>query len=580
MNKIIALILLLVIIWPGEGFSQKREKRKKHKTEVSIDKNVNSDEVTNIFIDATTAKLLGETSKAIGLYESCLEKNPKHAPSMYELAQLYFDNSDYSTAAHLAERASELEPDNKWYKLLLVEIYGKAGNKKELLETCEKLVKKYPGSVDYLYELANAYLINNDGNNAIKIYDQVEELLGVTEEISLQKERIYLILNKPDKAAAEIEKLIKEFPDQETRYVSMIAEMYMKAGKPDEAAKYYQQILANDPQNPYIHITLSDYYRQKGDKKKSFDELKLGFANPALDIDTKIRVLLSFFSAKDAYTENKADIMELAQILVKTHPDDPKAHSMYGDFLLDDKKYAEARDQFRTVISVDSSRYAVWESLLNSEIQLADYAALESESSRAIELFPLMPVPYLFKGVALLEKSKYEDAISNFNKGVKLVSGNNLLLVQFYTYLGDTYNRMKNYSLSDENYENALKLQPDNSYVLNNFAYYLSLRNENLEKAEKMSAKSVKLDPANAANMDTYGWVLYKLGRYSEAAEWVEKAIAATPSPDTDLLEHLGDIYYKQGETDKAVFQWQNALKIGKGSEFLEKKVKEGKLYE
>ncbi len=580
MNKIITLIVLLVIIWPGEGFSQKREKRKKHKSEVTTEKNANTGEVTNIFIDATTAKLLGETTKAIGLYESCLEKNPNHAPSMYELAQLYFDSNDYGTAASLAEHASELEPNNKWYKLLLVEIYGKAGKKKELLETCQKLVKQYPGSVDFLYELANAYLMNNDGNNAIKTYDQIEELLGVTEEISLQKQRIYLIQDKPDKAASELEKLIKQFPDQETRYVSMIAEMYMQAGKPDEAAKYYQQILAKDPDNPYIHITLSDYYRQKGDKKKSFDELKLGFANPALDIDTKIRVLLSFFSATEAYNENKADIMELAQILVKTHPSDPKAHSMYGDFLLDDKKYAEARDEFRTVIAVDSSRYAVWESLLNSEIQLADYQALESESSRAIELFPLLPVPYLFKGVAVLEKSKYEDAISNFNTGVKLVSGNNLLLVQFYTYLGDTYNRMKNYSLSDENYENALKLQPENSYVLNNYAYYLSLRNENLEKAQTMSLKSVKLDPANAANMDTYGWVLYKLGRYPEAAEWVEKAIAATLSPDTDLLEHLGDIYFKLGEIDKAVLQWQNAIKVGKGSEFLEKKIKERKLYE
>jgi Tfp pilus assembly protein PilF len=95
-----------------------------------------------------------------------------------------------------------------------------------------------------------------------------------------------------------------------------------------------------------------------------------------------------------------------------------------------------------------------------------------------------------------------------------------------------------------------------------------------------MAAKAVKLDPTNPADMDTYGWVLYKLGRYDEAAVWVEKAIAATPSPDPDLLEHLGDIYFKQGYTDKAVIQWQNALKAGKGSEFLEKKVKERKLYE
>lgn len=580
MNKIVILFLVAAIAWPGVGFSQKRERKKKQKAETTTESAVNNTEVTNIFIDATNAKLKGDVPKAISLYESCLKKNPQHAPSMYELAQLYFENNDLATAARFAESAAELEPGNKWYKLLLVEIYGKAGKKKELLEICEKLEKQDPRNVDYLYELSNAYLMNNDGNNAIKTYDKIEEILGVTEEISLQKQRVYLIQNKTDKAGAEIEKLIKEFPDQETRYLSMLAEMYMQAGKTDEAAAYYQEILEKDPENPYIHITLSDYYRQKGDIKRSFEELKLGFSNPALDIDTKIRVLLTYFTVSEMYNENKTDVIDLAKILVETHPDDPKAHSMYGDFLLDDKKYAEARDEFRKVITIDSSRYAVWESLLNAEIQLADYNALENESNRAIELFPLLPVPYLFKGAAMLEKKQYDEAVNAFNTGLKLVSGNNALVVQFYTYLGDAYNRKKEYRLSDENFEKALKLDPENSFVLNNYAYYLSLRNENLDKAESMSAKSIKLDPGNAANMDTYGWVLYKLGRYTEAAEWVQKAIDATSSADPDVLEHLGDIYYKLGDKDKAILNWQNALKQGKGSDFLEQKVKDKKLYE
>lgn len=580
MKRIFTILFLLVILWPGLANAQKREKKKRHKTEVTEGVNENRSEITNLFIDATNARLMGDTAKAISLYESCLAKNPKHSASMYELAQLYFESNDYSSASRFAEQASEIEPENKWYKLLLVEVYGKAGNKKKLLETCEKLVDKDPGNVDYLYELANAYLMNNDGSNAIKIYDKIEEVIGVTEEISMQKQRILLIEKKTELAAAEIEKLLKEFPDQEIRYLSVLAEMYMQAGRPDDAIRYYQQVLSKDPENPYIHITLSDYYRQKGDKKRSFDELKLGFANPALDIDTKIRVLLSYFTVNELYTENKADIFELAQILVKTHPSEPKAHSMYGDFLLDEKRYSEARDEFRNVIRIDSSRYAVWESLLTAEIQLADYTALEEESSRAIELFPLLPIPYLYKGIALMERKKTEESISSFNTGLKLVSGNNALMAQFYTSLGDAYHRVKNYRASDENYEKALKIDPESSYVLNNYAYYLSLRNENLDKAETMAAKAVKLDPANPADMDTYGWVLYKLGRYSEALQWVEKAVAATPVPDADLLEHLGDIYFKLGETDKAVMQWQNALKAGNGSEFLEKKIKERKLYE
>lgn len=580
MKRIFILILVAAILLPMAGFAQKREKKKKQKAETNTEEAFNSTEVTNLFIDATRARLAGDVTKAIKLYETCLAKNPKHSASMYELAQLYYNTSDYSTAARYAENASEIEPGNKWYKLLLVEIYGKAGRKKELLATCEKLVEQDPRNLDFLYELANAYLMNDDGNNAIKTYQKIEDLLGVTEEISMQKQRIFLIQNKTDKAAQEMEKLIKEFPDQETRYLSTLAEMYVQSGKQDEALKIYEKILEKDPNNPYIHITLSDFYRQKGEMERSFDELKLGFANPALDVDTKVRVLLAFFSVSEMYNEHKQDIIELAQILVVTHPDDPKSHSLYGDLLLDNKKYAEARDEFRKVIAIDSSRYAVWESLLNAEIQLADYKALENESSRAIELFPLLPVPYLFRGVALLESKNYSEAVSNLNTGAKMVSGNNLLLVQFYTYLGDAYNRMKDFELSDQSYEKALKIDPENSFVLNNYAYYLSLRNVKLDKAEIMSAKSLKLDPTNAANMDTYGWILYKLGKYSEAAEWVQKAIDATAEADPDLLEHLGDIKYKSGDKEKALQLWQNALKVGKGSDFLEQKVKEGILYE
>lgn len=579
MNKYIIIVLLAISLSPLLTQAQKKEKKrdKKNKqSEVVID----NQEVTNLFIDATKARLIGEKTKAINLYNSCLEKNPEHAASMYELAQLYFEKADYSTAARFAEKAATIEPDNKWYKLLLVEIYGKSNSVRELVEICKELVKIDPKSAEYQYELANAYLLSNDGNNALKTFDRIEEIMGITEEVSMQKQRILLIMKKPEQAAGEIEKLIVAFPDEKSKYLSVIAEMYMQLNKPDEAAVYYEKIKQSDPENPYIHISLSDYYTKKGETEKAFEEMKLGFLNPALDIDTKIRVLLTYFIDIQAFEKNKTQIFELASILVKVHPGDPKAHSMYGDLLLDSKQYEQARDEFRKVIAIDSSKYVVWESLLNAQLFLQDYAALMNESIRAIELFPLQPVPYLFKGSGELELKKFAEAIESFNTGVKLVSGNPALSSQFYTYLGDTYNQLKNYSKSDESYEKALKINPENSYVLNNYAYYLSLRGENLEKAMIMSEKAVKLAPENPANLDTYGWVLYKSGKYNEALIWVEKAIQFSKSTDPDLLEHLGDIYFKLNNIEKAVESWQKALDTKSGSSLLEKKIKDRKLYD
>jgi len=579
MKKIITLALFISIVLPDYSFGQRRLKKDGNNGE-KIETLEKRQEVTNIFIDATKAKLTGDISKAIFLYSSCLEKNPNHAASMYELAALYLGQDDLSNAARLCNKAIEIEPGNTWYKILLVDIYTKAGNKEGLLEICKQLVQSEPNNAEYLYELANAYILDNNASSAIKIYDKIEQLIGINEEISLQKQRIYVFQKKTEEAVHEIEKLIIEFPEEASHYNSIIAEMYMQQGKPDKAAEYYKKILEIDPGNPYVHISLSDYFRQKGDKQQALDELKKGFANTSLDIETKIRVFLSYYISDQRNNELREEEYELTNILVQAHPENPKSHSFLALLFYEDKKYAEARSEFRKILTIDSSSYSTWENLLNTEIQLGDYSSLADESNRAMELFPLQPIPYFFMGVASFEKKKYEEAACNFNTGVKLVADNNLLLLQFYTYLGDTYNAMTNYKSSDESFEKVLKIDPENSYVLNNYAYYLSLRSDNLAKAETMSLKAIKLNPENAANLDTYGWVLFKLGRFEEAKLWVEKAILLSPDGDADLLEHMGDIYFKLGDVDKALNNWQNAQKAGGDSTMLEKKIKERKLYE
>ncbi len=170
----------------------------------------------------------------------------------------------------------------------------------------------------------------------------------------------------------------------------------------EKALETYNEILKIDPENPYINISLSDYYRKKGDKVKSLEYLKAGFANPNLDIDSKVSILLAYYSVNEIYNTYKDEAFELATILIKAHPDDPKAYSIYADFLVQDKRYAEARDAFLKVISLDSTKYLVWEQLLFVESELGDNQAIVDESKRALELFPEQPMLYLFAGCGQL----------------------------------------------------------------------------------------------------------------------------------------------------------------------------------
>jgi tetratricopeptide (TPR) repeat protein len=570
---IFLLVVLAALLHPFRASAQKKHDKQK---EEPVHRSMAA---TATFIEAGKAKMLGDLKTATTLYNTCILAEPENDAAYYELASIYLSQNDPSSALRLSEKAYELDEHNIWYGLQLLEVYRQLSKHAEAVKLAQHLVKEHPENPDFLFELADAYLVQDKYSDAIRIYDEIENQMGISEEISIQKQKIYAAQNKPLKAAAELEKLAAAFPDQ-SRYQALLAEMYMAAKMPDKALAAYQRLAEIDPTNPYIHISLSDFYRQQGDKQRSFDELKLGFANPSLDIDTKIRVMLAYYSMSEIYAGMKDQAIELAHILITTHPKEPKSHSMYADFLVRDNKLEDARNEFRVVISLDSSKYVVWESILQIDAQLADYKSLKNESERAIELFPLQPLPYLLNGAAYTQMKKYQEAVNSFNTGLKLVTENDQLLAQFYAYLGDAYNDQKDTEASDKAYDKALLLNPNDPYVLNNYAYFLSLRGKNLEKAETMAKKSTESDPKNPSNIDTYAWVLYKLGKYEAAEATMLKALELQEKADPIMLEHYGDILYKLGQTDKALEYWQKAASAGEGSEFLNKKITEKTLYE
>jgi tetratricopeptide (TPR) repeat protein len=530
------------------------------------------------FYEASKQKILGNYDKAIDLYKKCIDHDPKDAAAMYELANIYTDRGKISEAAPYAVKAVELDPANKWYKILLIRLYQAQANYADAAKIIEQLIKTDPDNIEYYQDEALNHIYNNDYKNAIKSYDNLELKLGINEDISIQKEKIYIMMGKPEKAIEEVRKLSGAYPE-EPRYLEMLAELYMTTGMYDEALKIYEEILKIDPENPYINISLSDYYRKKGDKAKSLEYLKAGFANPDLDIDSKVSILLAYYSVIEIYNSYKEEAFELATILVKAHPDNPKAHSIYADFLVQDERYEEARQAFRKVLSIDSTKYLIWEQLLFVESELRDNRAMAGESKRALALFPDQPMLYLFAGVANFQLKDFHAAEDYFRIGARFVIGNDKMLAQFYSYLGDTYFQLKDHQKSDESYEKVLKIEPSNVLVLNNYAYYLSLRGVNLEKAESMAKKAVELEPGNSSYLDTYGWVLFKLGRYKEAKEWIAKAIE-TEKESAVVLEHYGDVMWKLDNKKEAVKFWEKAIKAGEGSELLEKKIQDKTYYE
>ncbi|MBE0640976.1 MAG: tetratricopeptide repeat protein, partial [Bacteroidales bacterium] len=232
------------------------------------------------------------------------------------------------------------------------------------------------------------------------------------------------------------------------------------------------------------------------------------------------------------------------------------------------------------VIALDSSKYIIWEQLLRIELQLKEYSSMHKNALKASSLFPNMPLPYLFGGVAAYHLKDFPAAAKSLEMGVKVVAGDPRLKTDFHTYLGDTYQEIKDHTNSDKNYQKALSLDPNNVYVLNNYSYFLSLRGDDLDKAEQMARRVNELEPGNASYEDTYAWVLYVKGDYANARIWLEKALKNGGDSNDVILEHYGDVLYKLGDIVQAREYWQKASEKGKGSKFLQDKLKDGILHE
>lgn len=537
-------------------------------------------ERTEAFMEANKQRILENWDEAGELYRKALKIDPDHDASMYELARIYKRQGRIDDAILLVEKAVQLNPKNEWYYLLLADLYRQNRQYDKVAEVFKNLITVFPEKIDYRYDLAGIYTVTGEYKDAIQQYDDIESIIGVTEDVSLKKRNLWNKLGKPKKAMDEVEALVKANP-YNTRYLQILAEFYVNNEDYDKALDMYNKVVELDPNDPYIHISLSDLYRKKGNAEKAHEELKLGFANPDLDLDAKIQILITYYTFDQLFNEKKEQALELAKILYDTHPGDPRAMSLYGDLLYRSDQPEKAHEVITKVLEKDQSNYGVWEQQMFIENQLGMNKKLAETSKTASELFPMQPLPYLFNGFANYQQKEYEKARKSLETGSKLVVGNDKLQAQFYSTLGDIYNELGNNEKSDENYDKALAISPADAYVLNNYSYYLSLRGENLDKAREMAKKANDLEPDNPSFMDTYGWVLYKSGEYDQAEQWVKKALDHTEKDGAVLLEHYGDILYKLGRKDEALEYWQKARDAGgEASEFLDKKIADQKLYE
>ncbi len=525
-----------------------------------------------LFVEGIKQRTIGNAEEAIKIFSRCLEMDPSSSSSLYEIANIHILRGDFQSAMMMLERASSLNPKNQYYLILLAKIYQQNKLYEKAAGTFGALSLLSPDNPDYPIYRAEMYGMAGKLDDALACYEELEKKWGITEQVSLGKQGIFIKQGKKQEAYHEIENLITKFQG-DTKYYGLLADMYLADSLMDKSLENYNKVLQYKPNDGFIHFSLSNYYKVAGNYSKSYEHLKIGFESTDLELDAKMQMYMLVAQSEDHHITEQQQL-ELINILIDKHVDDERPRALLAEYYLAKKQNKEAREQLRLVIEINKGNYAYWERLLFIDNDLTDWKSLSLDSKAAIKYFPEQPVLYILDAVSMLQLENFQDIFAVLDSAEANATNNNQILSQIYTYRAEAYYKQKKYDEAYTWFDKVVKIDPQNYLAMNNYAYYLSLRSIKLDVAEKLSSAVVQSNPNNATYLDTYAWVLFKKKDYQLAKFYMESALSNSTEENPVLVEHYGDILFFLNEKEKAVQQWKKSLKMGNQSKVLPEKIK------
>jgi len=578
--------ILLITISSGAFFSCKVAKTVPLSTTVTVSADTTEIKLSEdarkefeyLYIEGLKQKTLINFDDAIKIFSRCLEIDPRSSATLYEMANIHVSKGDFQSSMFLLEKAVSINPDNQYYRLLLVKVYQQNKLYEKAALEYEAISKLVPDNPDYPFYQAALLTMAGKNEQALAMYNQFEQKMGITEPIAVGKQQIYIQQGNRPAAYAEIEKLIKAYPAV-SKYYGLLADMYLADKNRDKALENYNKILEIEPNDGFVHLSLASFYLEANDSVKAYDHIKAAFRNATLELETKAQMYMLLIQPGTIKITDEQQL-ELLHVLIETHIDDERPRALMADYFLNKKQPEEARKQIRLVLDIKKDNYIYWERLLLINNDLLDWKSMNDDSKKALEYFPDQPLIYILKSVGLLQEKKYIEILAVVDSGIVHAKKDPKILSQLYTYQAEAFYNLKRFNEAFDVFDKVVELDPENYMAMNNYSYYLSLKRERLDVAEKLSAKVIQANPENATYLDTYAWVFFVKKDFQLAKFYMETALSKDTDASAVLVEHYGDILFYLNEKDNALTQWKKSLKMGNDSKILKQKIAEKRYIE
>lgn len=521
-----------------------------------------SQRYNEFFLEAICQREKGNSDAAFDLLRHCVEIDSTRSEAWFYLAQYYAALKDKEKSLAYAKRAAELNPENTTYLETLAQAYIGQHDYKLAAQTLEQLCEKSRDRDDVLGMLVQLYEQQEEYDKAIDALSRLEVMEGKSERLSYAKSQLYTQKGDKKAAIAEMKLLADQYPN-DYGYRCLYANTLYRNGQQQKAVELYEGILKEEPDNRMAQLSMLAYYHDVNDTLKQDQMTERILTNKNTTQQDRLALMRQVIGESEQQGGDSTRVLQLFHKMLSM-PEADADVAIFCATYMNLKKMPQ--DSIRPVLE---QALEMAPDNAAARLQLVSYAWQAEDKDRVIALCkdarqynPDEMAFYYYQGIAYYQKDQLDNALNAFQNGISVINDQSDpdIVSDFYAVMGDIMHQKGREQEAFAAYDSCLQWKDDNIGCLNNYAYYLSEKGLQLDKAEQMSYRTIKAEPKNATYLDTYAWILFMQKRYSEARIYIDQTLQCDSDSSAVLLEHAGDIYYHVGDKEKALALWQQAL--------------------
>ena len=522
-------------------------------------------ETENMVLSAVACLNANDAEGAKAILSKALAQDSQNDAAWYYLAMASLMSNDLPEAEEYLKSAMALDPDNFWYRYRLARIYGATQRKELTVDMYEKLVEDFPKRSDLYLDMVDLYAAQGEYEKALETINQVETVFGVSETLVMYRFDLLRHMERYEEAFASLEKYNEEYSSP---YVlSTLADWQMSMYNDSTALAYYNEALDLAPDYVPAILGKIETFRLTRRYDEYFDLLDGFVSMKDVPAAPKTEYLMAVIRRTDPKFI-RTFIPQLDSIMVKTaevHPQDSTALETAGIYFYSTDRNNEAKKYFGKNAEIRPESLSASANYVEFLMYAEEWETLASEGRKAFERFPKETSFLEMASMGDYNLKRYDDVLQICDKVLEVAPSDSSSTLRAWSTKGDIHHLLGDAKKSYKAYEKALKINPGYVYVLNNYAYYLSMEGKNLKKAHAMSKKAIEAEPDNATYLDTFGWILYLQGKPDQAKPYFKQAMLYGGKDSPVILDHYAEVLYALKDYDMAFVYWNLARQKNNG---------------